>query len=471
MNASFRLAILVIMSALTLAAPRASAQNPDTLTLSLQPVATGLTSPLFVTHAPVDSQRIFILQRNGFIRIVRNDSLLPRPFLNIQSRVVAGGEQGLLGLAFHPQYPDSPYFYVDYTASALGGDTRISRFTVSPDPDSTDPATEEVLLTVEQFQANHNGGMLAFGPDGYLYIALGDGGGSGDPRETGQAVDSLLGKILRIDVNGTPYAIPPDNPLVGQAGRDEIWAIGLRNPWRFSFDRLTGDLWIADVGQNAYEEVDFEPASSGGGVNYGWSIMEGNHCYGATSCDQTGLTLPLLEYAHTAGRCSISGGYVYRGCAIPDLAGWYFYGDYCTGEIWRVKRTGPGTYDGPVPLFDLSDFQFVSMGEDYYGELYVCELNTGTVKKLVHDGAVEDYCAGGTCCMGTVGNVNDDQPEEVDISDLTALVNHLFVTFTPLACPEEGNINGDVQGDIDISDLTRLVNFLFVTFEPLPSCP
>jgi glucose/arabinose dehydrogenase len=280
---------------------------------------------------PGDTSRVFIVEKTGTIRILRGGAPLPRPFLDIGTRVSGGSEQGLLGLAFHPDYATNGKFYVDYTDRS--GDTRVVEFLVSSNPDSAS-ATERQILFVDQPYANHNGGQINFGPDRYLYIALGDGGSGGDPRGNGQSLATLLGKILRVDVNGgDPYAIPADNPFVGRPNaRAEIWSYGLRNPWRFCFDPSTKDMLIADVGQNQWEEINHEPAGSGG-RNYGWNRMEGAHCYPASSlCDPTGLVLPVAEYDHSAG-CSVTGGYVYGGNALPELQGTYFYGDYCTGLI------------------------------------------------------------------------------------------------------------------------------------------
>ncbi|MBD3403311.1 hypothetical protein GF420_10485, partial [candidate division GN15 bacterium] len=314
-----------------------------------------------------------------------------------------------------------------------------------------------------------------FGPDDYLYIGMGDGGGSGDPQETAQDPDRLLGKMLRIDVrNGAPYTIPPDNPYVGATDTlPEIWAFGLRNPYRWSFDRETGDLWIADVGQFEWEEINFTPASSSGGENYGWDITEGFNCFEPpTDCDTAGLYRPIFEYGHDGGRCSITGGVVYRGCAIPDLDGWYIFGDYCTGEIWRLKVDDTGAVITPFPteMFDIGNIDLAAIGEDIYGELYVPELNTGRVVKLVHDGAVEDYCAG-PCCVGIRGNVNGDSGENVDLPDVIYLVNALFQGGPPPPCPAEANVNADPQGDIDLLDVTYLVNALFLGGPAVPACP
>ncbi len=300
-----------------------------------QRIATGLSQPVDLAAPPGDTARVFIVEKTGTIRIVKSGQLLARPFLNIGASVSAGSEQGLLGLAFHPQYSTNGKFYVDYTDRA--GDTRVVEYVVSSDPDTASATSREILFVDQPFP-NHNGGQLAFGPDGFLYIALGDGGDAGDPRGNGQNLNALLGKILRLDVDsGSPYAIPASNPFVGQAGRrGEIWSYGLRNPWRFSFDRGNGDMYIADVGQSAWEEVDYEPSTTGG-RNYGWNKMEGRHCYPPNAaCSSLGITLPVTEYNHSAG-CSVTGGCVYRGALIPELQGTYFYGDYCTGLIRSFK--------------------------------------------------------------------------------------------------------------------------------------
>jgi glucose/arabinose dehydrogenase len=300
-----------------------STLTPGTDSVALRLVASGLDFPLYLT-APAGDPRLFIVEKTGRIRIVKNGAVVAAPFLDLSASVSGSSEQGLLGLAFDPQYATSGRFYVDYTDR--NGDTRIARFRVSADPDVADPASEEMLLTVPQPYSNHNGGQVAFGPDGDLYIGMGDGGSGGDPQGHGQNPNDLLGSLLRLDVSGpTGYGIPQDNPYAGGGGRAEVFSIGLRNPWRFSFDRTNGDLYIADVGQNEREEVDVSTAGTGGGrgLNYGWNRMEGTACYGASTCDRSGLTLPVMDYTHADG-CSITGGYVYRGTALPNLAGTYF---------------------------------------------------------------------------------------------------------------------------------------------------
>lgn len=303
------------------------------------------------------------------------------PFLDITDRVgSSANEQGLLGLAFHPDYGQNGHFFVCYTD--LLGDTVVSRFSSEPGADQAAADGERVLLQVDQPAANHNGGQLAFGPDGYLYIGLGDGGGAGDRYGNGQNPESLLAKILRIDVDGgEPYAVPADNPFAGQEGvRPETWAMGLRNPWRFSFDRATGDLYIADVGQSRYEEINIQAASGAGGENYGWPIMEGRHCYRQETCDQSGLTLPVAEYTHAQG-CSVTGGYVYRGQEFPTLEGVYLFGDYCSGTIWGLARDAGGAWQ--MAGLAQSDQQLTAFGEDESGELYTLDAGEGTLYRIV----------------------------------------------------------------------------------------
>ena len=296
-------------------------------------IASGLSSPLDVQAISGDRARLFVVEQGGRIRIIRGGALLPAPFLDIADRISSGGERGLLGLAFHPGYAANGRLFVNYTDHS--GHTHIAEFRASPGADTADPASERQVLFVTQPFANHNGGGLAFGNDGMLYIALGDGGSAGDPLGNGQSLATHLGKILRIDVDrAAPFAIPPDNPFVGNAAAlPAIWAYGLRNPWRFGFDRATGDLYIGDVGQNTLEEVDVGLAARRGGENYGWSIMEGSLCFRPSSgCPTAGLTPPVVEYGRSVG-CSITGGVVYRGCRMPGYHGTYFYGDYCTATI------------------------------------------------------------------------------------------------------------------------------------------
>jgi glucose/arabinose dehydrogenase len=333
--------------------------------LSLVEVASGFTRPLFVAAPPGDD-RLFVVEQDGHIQLLRGGERIGT-FLDISAMVSAGNEQGLLGLAFSPNYSDDGRFYVDYTDRH--GNTVVAEYQVSSDPDAADPASARVLLTVNQPAANHNGGMIAFGPDGYLYIGLGDGGGEGDPYRTGQDPTSLLASILRIDVTGDPYAIPADNPYASGGGAPEVWAKGLRNPWRFSFDGAL--LYIGDVGQDSWEEIDLAHIDSSG-LNFGWSVMEGSHCYREANCETSSYSLPEMEYPHTGGNCAVTGGYVYRGAAIPELAGAYFYGDYCSGMISSYRRDPEGLFD----MRDWSDTlgrvpQLTSFGLDGNGEIYL----------------------------------------------------------------------------------------------------
>jgi glucose/arabinose dehydrogenase len=346
------------------------------ISIAIEPVADGLQRPVAVRHAGDGSGRLFIVEQPGRIRILDNGSLLQSPFLDIAARVRdSANEQGLLGLAFHPQYVDNGRFFVNYTD--LGGDTVVSEFTRSQaDVNQADPSSEAVIMRVPQPYGNHNGGDIAFGPDGYLWIATGDGGGAGDPEGSGQNLQTLLGKLLRIDVDhGSTYTIPLDNPFVGDPNAfDEIWAYGLRNPWRFSFDRDTGDLYIADVGQRRLEEINFEAATDPGGRNYGWNTMEGSSCFSGSNCSTDEMILPVAEYSHDFG-CSVTGGYVYRGSRYPVLQGYYLYGDYCSGTMWALSRSNSGQWIAEV--VGESGANISSFGEDEQGELYLSDLNGG----------------------------------------------------------------------------------------------
>ena len=356
--------------------------EPDVsaLNLELEMVADGLKQPVLATHAGDGSGRLFIIEKGGTILTLGEDDAQPQPFLDITDRVgSSSSEQGLLGLAFDPDFAANGRFFVYYTDR--NGDTVISRFQASDDRATGDPGSEVVLLTQDQPAGNHNGGMLAFGPDGYLYAGLGDGGGAGDRYDNGQNLGTILGTIIRLDVSGDQAVVPVDNPLVSQdSARPEIWAYGLRNPWRFSFDRATGDLWIADVGQNQWEEINFQPAGDPGGENYGWPITEGTHCYGSDTCNTAGLTMPVAEYEHGPG-CSVSGGYVYRGAQQPAMQGIYFYGDYCSGQIWGLAAGADGQWQD-AQLLD-SDAQISAFGETESGELLVVDYG-GTIYRLVN---------------------------------------------------------------------------------------
>jgi uncharacterized protein (TIGR03437 family) len=361
-----------------------SAVFAQTPSIRLHRVASGFEMPTDIKSPHDSSGRLFVVEQRGRIRIIDEGRVLETPFLDIRQRVSCCSEQGLLGLAFPPKFASRQYFYINYTNTA--GDTVISRLRVSSNPDIADAASEQILLTIAQPFPNHNGGNLVFGPDGYLYIGTGDGGGGGDPQDNGQNPGALLGKMLRLDVeSGTqPYTSPQSNPFVNRSGaRPEVWAIGLRNPWKYSFDRETGDLWIADVGQNRAEEVNFVPASSGGGENYGWDRMEGLQCYPASAgCSRDGLTLPVLEYTRDQG-VSVTGGYVYRGSRYPGLHGIYFYGDYGSGNLWGVTREG-STFRNR--LLNGTGLQISTFGEDEQGEIYLADHRNGGIY-LVAEGA------------------------------------------------------------------------------------
>jgi glucose/arabinose dehydrogenase len=343
--------------------------------IALETVVTGLPQPTAIVHA--GDARLFLTLQRGQIAVFQDGTVLPTAFLDIRLLVSCCGERGLLGLAFHPRYSESGFFFVDYTN--LSGDTVIARYRVSAgNPNIADPSSGVTLLTIAQPFSNHNGGQLAFGPDGYLYIGLGDGGSGGDPHGNGQSLSTLLGKMLRIDPRpsgGRPYAIPPDNPFVDRSGaRPEIWAYGLRNPWRYSFDRETGDLWIGDVGQGEWEEVDLQPAGSPGGENYGWNRMEGDHSYDGADPPADAVP-PVFEYSHDDGGCTVAGGYVYRGESIPDLYGAYVFADYCLGRL-EALRLRDGKVIGHRSLGPVVP-GLSSFGEDAQGELYAMSLGGG----------------------------------------------------------------------------------------------
>jgi cysteine-rich repeat protein len=359
-------------------------------------VASGLTMPLHLTAPALDPTRIFVVEQPGRIRLIKNGVLLDDPFLAIEDKVSCCNERGLLSVAFHPDFAHNGRFFVDYTNTA--GDTVIARYQANAVHDTADPASEQILLTIAQPFANHNGGQLAFGPDGYLYLGMGDGGSGGDPLGNGQSDATLLGKLLRLDVNVEMqpyYRPPPSNPFVGAGDpQDKVWAKGLRNPWRFSFDRGTGDLYIGDVGQDSWEEVDVQPAASHGGENYGWSVFEASHCFHpvspATDCPDPpiGLVMPVTEYAHDPD-CSVTGGFVYRGCRLPDLRGTYFYSDYCTGRIRTFRGVSGGVAQNAgdltadlAPGAGRSIDNVSSFGEDARGEVYIVDYD-GEIYKIV----------------------------------------------------------------------------------------
>lgn len=408
--------------------------SPLLAAIQLAPVVTsGLTHPVFVANAGDGSNRLFIVEQEGFIRVLQPGSSTPTEFLDIHTKISSGGERGLLGLAFHPDYASSGRFFVFYTKVGNGA-LVIAEYHVTADPDVADPLSEDILLTIPHPDfANHNGGMLAFGPDGYLYVGVGDGGSGNDPSNNGQKKGTLLGKILRLDVSlpGT-YSSPPDNPYVNQVGRDEIFAIGFRNPFRFSFDRLTGDQWVGDVGQNAREEVD-SPILNGG--NYGWRVFEGFDCTGLDPalCTPGNYEPPVFDYAHTAGRCSITGGYVYRGPLGTLPAGTYVYGDFCSGEILSWDGTSQTVLLG-------TGLNISSFGEDEDGELYVVGLG-GSVHRIVSDAACTYSIAPTSATFpqtGGTGTVNVTAPPGC------GWTAHSLVSWTTITAGRNGTGNGTV---------------------------
>jgi hypothetical protein len=403
MPASRRTLAAALAAALAVHAAEASEMNTIR-------VASGLNYPVFATAPAGDTERLFIVEQRGVIRILEGGVVLPTPFLDIDSLTTTpsiNDERGLLGLTFAPDYATSGHFYVYYTDNA--SDSRLRRYTVSGNPDVASAATAFNILFQDQPFNNHNGGTIQFGPDGYLYLGLGDGGGSGDPQGNGQNGSTLLGKMLRLDPTGDDfpadanqnYRVPPTNPFVGNPGfRDEIWAYGLRNPYRWGFDRATGDLWLADVGQGCWEEINFEAAGLPGGRNYGWDILEGNHCFvpgqgcTPTGCDSSGVTFPVREYSHTQDvfSCSVTGGYPYRGAVMPIHHGMYFYADYCSGQIYTFRYDGmtlTGLTNRTAELApDVGTISSpVAFGEDGVGELYIVDRasTTGEVFKIVPD--------------------------------------------------------------------------------------
>ena len=395
---------------------------PDPARVSFQELVAGLNNPVLITNANDGSGRLFVIERSGRIRIIKNGALQATPFLDIQSIVKSSGsEQGLLGLAFHPAYANNGKFYVAYTAPRTG-DTggsvlTLRQYTVSAgNPDIANSGSGLDILTIDHpTYSNHNGGTLVFGSDGFLYWSTGDGGSGGDPNNNAQNLTNRLGKILRMDVNsGSPYSIPASNPFFGSSDpnvKQEIWSYGLRNPWRISFDRDTHDLYIGDVGQSAREEIDFQPSSSTGGENYGWRVMEGSLCYNPSSgCNQTGKVLPVAEYDHTLG-CSVTGGYVYRGSNYPSVSGIYFYGDYCSGRLFVTRQISPSDWTTPVQLAD-TPFSISTFGEDEQGELYLADYGTGKIYKIQYD---EPFftISGNTEISGVTLSYTDGTPKTV----------------------------------------------------------
>lgn len=350
-------------------------------TIELKPIASGFREPTYLTNAKDGSGRIFVVEKKGQIKVIKDGKVLPEPFIDIASQVGSkGSEQGLFSVAFHPNYKENGRFFVNYTN--LDGDTIVSEYKVSHNPDKADKNNGRIIIKIKQPASNHNGGQLKFGPDGYLYIGMGDGGRAGDPWGNAQNRNVLLGKMLRIDVDGDkPYEIPTNNPFVGKKEvRPEIWAYGLRNPWRFSFDPVTGDMYIADVGQKDWEEIHFQSATSKGGENYGWDLFEGFHQFEPKEGYDTNMfTMPVAEYGHNQG-CSVTGGYVYRGKRYATISGTYFFADFCSGRIWGLRKNAKGTWE--MTEFLESPLMVSSFGQDEDGEIYVLDFKKGAIYHL-----------------------------------------------------------------------------------------
>jgi glucose/arabinose dehydrogenase len=374
---------LLLVSTVSAGAAGDDAVRADTTrawpSITLVRKADGLERPTSIANAADGSDRLYVTEQKGRIVLLKNFAIQKTPFLDISDRVSCCGERGLLSVAFPKGYAKKRYLYVNYTDKS--GDTVVARYRTVSGFDAADPKSEEIILTVKQPYANHNGGQLAFGPDGLLYIGMGDGGSGGDPHGYAQDPGTPLGKMLRIDVESgaKPYAIPPGNPFLQRKGyRPEIWATGLRNPWRFSFDPKTGDLYIADVGQDLYEEVDVQATGSRGGENFGWNIMEGMHCFKTQSCNKAGLIMPVAEYGHDKG-CSITGGMVYRGAEYPALQGTYLYSDFCSGRIWGLRRGTDGWQHAELMISGRAVSTF---GEDEQGNLYLSDYREGALYKV-----------------------------------------------------------------------------------------
>ncbi|HVR31037.1 MAG TPA: PQQ-dependent sugar dehydrogenase [Thermoanaerobaculia bacterium] len=485
-------------AALALLLGLAAPVRPITVGVEALPGASGLSSPVALADPGDGSGRLFIVQQGGLVRIWQNGALHATPFLNITSKISSGGERGLLGLAFHPDFASNGYFFVNYTEpepvnppgcpdnAPCDWNTVIARYQVQSfvdpvngSPDFVDPATEVRLLHFNQPYGNHNGGDLHFGPDGYLYVSTGDGGSANDPHDYGQNLSSLLGKILRIDVDAAPpaghglcgvepqaYAAPSGNPYLGAAvaGCDEIWHLGLRNPWRFSFDRNAGDMFIGDVGQGAREEINFRAAGSGGGANWGWRCYEGVNAFNSAGCGPIGDYLfPFHDYSHSSGRCSVTGGYRYRGTQYAAMQGYYLFADYCTGEIWNASQGGGGAWTIAGPL-DLA-FSISAFGEDSAGELYVLAYNTGVVYRVIETSS--------PTATPTPTRTPTRTPTPTPTATATATAT-ATPTPTPTSTPQPAVLDVDGNGEVKpLTDGVLVVRWLFgftdeaLTFEAI----
>ena len=424
-------------------------------TSNLVVFASGLISPVCISNA--GDSRLFVIDQHGLIMIVDSTGVVnPQPFLDIRAKVTYGGERGLLGLAFHPQYKTNGYFYVNYIGA--GDSTHISRFNVNiSDSNKADPTGELRLLTIYQPFTNHNGGDLCFGPDGYLYIGLGDGGSAGDPGNRAQNLMEYLGKMLRIDVNnGNPYSIPESNPFYNNTtARKEIWALGLRNPWRFSFDHLTGDLWIGDVGQNAIEEIDYQPSTSKGGENYGWRCYEGNAVYDATGCNSiSNYTFPVTTYPH-GPECAVTGGFVDRSSVSSPFYGYYFFADYCSDKIWTLHNVA-----GNWVVRDIGQYpgnNFSTFGEDAFGRLYVAGITSGTIYRIssipTSVSEISDFNQVKVIQLFALGKVRIETPQKNGTQLLLTLFN-----LAGVSCYKSSTRESEFE--IDIHQLPKGIYFL-----------
>lgn len=425
---------LVLLQAgiVTSAAPRlAAGPDPANIKVRLDPFVQGLENPVAFAAPEDGSGRLFVVEKAGRIKIIQNGQVQGRLFLDITERVEsAANERGLLGLAFHPDYAQNGTFVVGYTAKSPMGQVTYSSFQVSADPGRANQNSEKRIIAWPHARGNHNGGDVQFGPDGYLYLGTGDGGGGGDPDRNGQDGQTLLGKMLRLDIDtDKPYEVPADNPFVGDARfRDEIWALGLRNPWRYTFDSDTGDLYIADVGQGRWEEVDFQAAGDPGGQNYGWNIMEGAHCYNSATCNQDGLTLPVMELSHGDGHCSITGGYVYRGRAYPNLVGLFFFADYCSNILFAASRDESGAWRF-AEVGRQANMRIQSFGQDADGELYVLGGN-GRIMRLTDNSGTIPPTPTPTDAP-TVVATDTTTPEDTATPTLSATATTSPATETP----------------------------------------
>lgn len=436
-------------------------------TLTTERIVSGLSAPVYVTSAPGDTESLFVVERGGRIQIIRDGAVLPAPFLDIDALTNGGGEQGLLGLAFHPDYQNNRRFFVNFTN--LSGNTRVWEYEADPmNPDVALPTMVQTIFLHSQPFNNHNGGCIAFGPDGMLYIGMGDGGSANDPGNRSQDPQNTLGKMIRLNVDIPAPFIPADNPFVSDSGvLDEIWSFGLRNPWRFSFDMATGDLYIADVGQNTREEVNFAPASSPGGENYGWRCMEGEVCTGLSgcTCNDAALTLPVTTYNHQEGRCSITGGFVYRSAEIPALQGTYFYADFCSSQIFSFRMAGGVVTEATDRTAELAPAvgsinNITSFGQDAAGNVYICDFGGGEIFKIVEECAATPFCSATVNSTGAAAAIGSTGDTSISSNSLQLTASNLPPNETTLF------FYGNAQVQASFGDGLRCVGGMTVRLNP-----